>query len=243
MTFSVSLPAKVLAVLLACVTATAASATGMPLVAELFTSQGCSSCPPADALLGELAREPDVIALAFHVQYWDGLGWADRFGMPAASNRQQAYVQGLRLSGAYTPQLILNAEHNLLGSNRAQVQALLPVLRRQRGGGIAIAASLSPGMLDIALPALAGEQLQVEVLLLAVQSQADTAIGRGENSGRTLREFNIVRAVRVLDRWYGSAAQYHVSTASLPRDADQAVILLQETRQGAIRGALQLPLR
>jgi hypothetical protein len=232
-----------LAGLLASVTATAANVTGMPLVAELFTSQGCSSCPPADALLGELAREPDVIALAFHVQYWDGLGWADRFGTPAASKRQQAYVQGLRLSGAYTPQLIVNAEHNLLGSNRAQLQALLPVLRRQRGSGVTIAASRSPGMLDIALPALAGEQPEAEVLLLAVQSQADTAIGRGENSGRTLREFNIVRAMRVLDRWHGMAMQYHVPTASLPRDADQAVILLQEIRQGAMRGALQLPLR
>ena len=101
MKFPASLPARMLAVLLACVTATAATATGMPLVAELFTSQGCSSCPPADALLGELAREPDVIALAFHVQYWDGLGWADRFGMPEAQKRQQAYVQLLRSCGGF----------------------------------------------------------------------------------------------------------------------------------------------
>jgi hypothetical protein len=105
----VTVAALILAGLASSAVTAAFAAAAMPIVAELYTSQGCNSCPPADALLGELTREPDVIALAFHVQYWDGLGWSDRFGMPDAARRQNLYVQQRQLRGAFTPQLMLNA--------------------------------------------------------------------------------------------------------------------------------------
>jgi hypothetical protein len=230
-----------LAGLLAAVAGAESAASGMPVVAELFTSQGCNSCPPADALLGELAREPDVLALAFHVQYWDGLGWSDRFGLPEASRRQQGYVQKLGLTGAFTPQLILNGEHNLVGSNRTQVLAVMSVLRRQRGEGVTIVAAVSNGYLRIALPAQPRVTVAMQLLLLPLVSQADTVIRHGENGGRTLREFQIVREVRRLGSWQGGAAQFSVPLAMLPADADRVAILLQEGTFGVLRGAtLQL---
>src|SRR5665213_2994143 len=92
-----------------------------PIVVELFTSEGCNSCPPAEAYLGELARRGDVLALAYHVQYWDQLGWQDRFGLRAAAQRQDAYVKVLRLSSAYTPQLIVDGKSDVIGSDRMAV--------------------------------------------------------------------------------------------------------------------------
>jgi hypothetical protein len=219
-----------------------AAATAMPIVAELYTSQGCNSCPPADALLGELAREPDVIALAFHVQYWDGLGWSDRFGMPEAARRQNLYVQRRQLSGSFTPQLILNAEHSLVGSNRSQVLAVVKVLRTQRAAGVAIATTFAANQLHISLPVTPGMARATDVLLLPLLSRADSVIGRGENGGRTLREYNIVRGVKVLGSWQGAAVQFDIPLTSLPHDADRVAILLQEKNHGALRGATLLSL-
>ena len=217
--------------------------TALPIVAELFTSQGCNSCPPADTLLGELAREPDIIALAFHVQYWDGLGWADRFGMPEASRRQSSYVQRRQLSGSFTPQLMLNAEHSLVGSNRSQVLAVVKVLRTQRAAGVAITTTIVDHQLHISLPLTAGVSSAADVLLLPVLAQANSVIGRGENGGRTLREYNIVRAVKVLGSWQGAATQFDLPLTALPRDADRVAILVQEKNQGTLRGAKLLSLQ
>jgi hypothetical protein len=213
------------------------AATAMPIVVELYTSQGCNSCPPADALLGELARDPAVIALAFHVQYWDGLGWSDRFGMAEAARRQSLYVQRRQLSGAFTPQLILNGAHSLVGSNRSQVLAVVKVLRTQGAAGIAIATRFVADQLYIALPAGFAMPQATDVLLLSLLSQADTVIGRGENGGRTLREYNIVRGVKVLGSWQGAALQFAVPLTALPRDADRVAVLVQEKNQGALLGA------
>jgi hypothetical protein len=213
------------------------AAEAMPIVAELYTSQGCSSCPPADALLGELAREPDVIALAFHVQYWDGLGWSDRFGMPDAARRQNLYVQQRQLSGSFTPQLILNAEHSLVGSNRGQVLAVVKVLRTQAAAGVVIATTFAANRLHISLPVTPGMARATDVFLLPLLSQAESVIGRGENGGRTLREYNIVRGVKLLGSWQGAALQFAVPLTALPRDADRVAVLVQEKNQGALLGA------
>src|SRR5258708_29910268 len=93
------------------------NAQSRPAVVELFTSQGCSSCPPADAYIGELTQRRDVLALTFHVDYWDDLGWRDRFGLPDAVHRQRAYAKVLRLSSVYTPQLVIDGQDNFVGSD------------------------------------------------------------------------------------------------------------------------------
>src|SRR5580700_5273114 len=101
--------------------ASVASAASRPAVVELFTSQGCSSCPPADAYVGELAQRGDVLALTYHVQYWDDLGWRDRFGLPAATSRQSVYSRALRLATVYTPQVIIDGSGDFVGSDRRSI--------------------------------------------------------------------------------------------------------------------------
>src|SRR5271154_3831101 len=92
-----------------------------PAVVELFTSQGCSSCPPADALLGELSQTPNVIALAFHVDYWDSIGWRDQFAIPNAVERQRRYVESLGLSSAFTPQVVVDGRGSFVGSDKRRI--------------------------------------------------------------------------------------------------------------------------
>src|SRR5246127_3918229 len=105
-----------------------------PPLVELFTSEGCSSCPPADALLAELAGRPDVLALSFHVDYWDRLGWRDPFSSPAATERQQRYAELLRLATVYTPQIVIDGKRQAVGSNRGEVERALNSARRSHEG-------------------------------------------------------------------------------------------------------------
>src|SRR5215813_7631266 len=109
-----------------------AQAGERPIVVELFTSEGCSSCPPADALLAELATRPDVLALSFHVDYWDRLGWKDPFSSPDATRRQQGYADRLGLATVYTPQIVVDGKWQAVGSDRAEVEQALGAARRSR---------------------------------------------------------------------------------------------------------------
>src|SRR5712671_4480747 len=111
---------------------TAAQAGERPIVVELFTSQGCSSCPPADALLAELAKRPDVLALSFHVDYWDRLGWKDPYSSRAATDRQNRYAKLLALHTVYTPQIVVDGKWEAVGSDRADVERALDLARRDR---------------------------------------------------------------------------------------------------------------
>ncbi len=209
-----------------------AGAAPRPAVVELYTSEGCSSCPPADALLGELKGQPHVLALAFHVDYWDQLGWADRFALSSAGERQSHYAQVLHLSSVFTPQIVIDGQHSFVGSDRG---GILPALRGERDG-IAIRITREGDTLAIDL-APAPAQTPADVLLLALVPEAQTVIGGGENGGRTLREFNIVRKTFALGSWNGTAARYTLSRALLPADATEAAVLIQQPGQRAILGA------
>lgn len=168
----------------------AGSAGGEPVVLELFTSQGCSSCPPADALLGELERKPAVIALAWHVDYWNGLGWHDPFATRFATDRQRAYAARLQ-TDVYTPALVVNGAALVVGSDRdaiAQAMARVPPPR----GPVSLRAD-SAGLIATFDPALR----PATVLLASYDPVRDTAVGAGENSGRKLREYHVVRSVAV----------------------------------------------
>src|SRR5712671_5298268 len=127
------------------------NASPRPAVVELFTSQGCSSCPPADTYLGELAERRDVLALAFHVDYWDDLGWRDRFGLTEAVRRQRVYTRTLRRSSAYTPQVVIDGQAEYVGSDRASIGKSLAANR----DGVAIALSVRDGRVLIDLGAQA----------------------------------------------------------------------------------------
>jgi hypothetical protein len=218
--------------------ATLANGQSRPAVVELFTSEGCNSCPPAEAYIGELAQRRDVLALAFHVDYWDDLGWRDRFGLPEAVHRQQVYARALMLPSVYTPQVVIDGQHDFVGSDRSSIARAVAVNR----SGVAVALSVRDGEVLADLSAQE-KALPCDVLLIAYLREAVSPIGRGENAGRTLKEFNIVRDVRNLGRWEGQKQLYRLRVNSLPSDATDAAVLIQPKGQAPIIGAATVALR
>ncbi len=218
--------------------ATTAWAAPRPAVVELFTSQGCSSCPPAERLLGELADRPDVLALAYHVDYWNDLGWRDTFSFAGATERQRRYAAALRARSVYTPQVIIDGTRDLVGSDAARIGAALRATR----SGVPVDLAREGSILRIHVGDEAGGA-PAAVLLVAYQDRATSAIGRGENAGRTLTEHHIVRAIRVLGRYTGAALEYRVAAASLPLEATDVAVLVQTADSGPIVGATHGPLR
>lgn len=209
-----------------------ASAEPRPLVLELFTSQGCSSCPPADAYLGQLSARPDVVALAFHVDYWDELGWRDRFALPQSVARQNVYARNLRRASVYTPELVIDGRTDAVG---ADGRAVTNALAAQRTGApLSISLQTAELLVDVGAQPNAPS---CDVLLVAYLRHAISAVGRGENAGRNLEEFNIVREVRPLGTWHGEAKDFHVPLAALARDATDVAVLIQPSGQGPIVGA------
>jgi hypothetical protein len=220
------------------VAASAAQSQSRPAVVELFTSEGCSSCPPAEAYLGELAQRPDVLALAFHVDYWDDLGWRDRFVIPEATPRQRGYARGLRLSSIYTPQVVIDGTGDFVGSDRARIVKAL----KDNRSGVPVLISVHEGTIAIDLGAEALDESS-DVTLVAFERSAVSAIGRGENSGRTLTEYNIVRAVKPLGHYEGRAQTFQAKVDGLPKEATDVAVIVQAAGQGAVIGAARLSVR
>ena len=210
----------------------AARAAERPVVVELFTSEGCSSCPPADALLTELARSrPDLLPLAFHVTYWNGLGWKDPFSLEGATQRQSHY--GARFGdGSYTPEMVVDGAKGLVGSDRSEAASAIAQARRAAATEATISLSRAGGQVSIEVGAGHGSG---RVLLVGFDPEHRTAVGRGENSGRTLLESNIVRSIRSVADWSGASLRL---TAAAPAGEEMAVLL--EAPDGRIVGAARL---
>lgn len=203
-----------------------------PVVVELFTSQGCSSCPPADAYIGELVQRKDVIALSFHVDYWDDLGWKDPFSLRVSTARQSVYSAIRGHASVYTPQVVIDGEDDFVGTDRRNIGRALAAKR----SGVPVEISLQEGDVVVDLGAR-GQIAPSEVSMVAYLRKATTPIGRGENSGRILEEFNIVRDFRSLGQWKGDTVSFRTRRSSLPRDATDIVILVQSTSQHRVIGA------
>jgi hypothetical protein len=209
------------------------AAAPAPVVVELFTSQGCSSCPPADALLGELAQRPDVLALSFHVDYWNYIGWTDPFSSKEATERQRGYSRAFRRSMVYTPQIVVAGRLEMVGSDRSAVEAAI----RQT----AVAATVVPRFLPdegtgmrVAIPA--GSPAKPATIWLAfIDSRHTTPVRRGENAGATLTNYNVVREWRRLGEWRGEAME--VPLGFLPEGRDACAVIVQEEGNGPILGA------
>jgi hypothetical protein len=210
-----------------------AEASPRPVVIELFTSQGCSSCPPADAYVGKLSTRPDVIALSFHVNYWDDLGWRDRFALTEAVDRQNVYAKNLRRSSVYTPQLIVDGLDDRAGTS-ARLAAV--------GDGVPVAVTLTERDLQVEI-GTNPRFTSGDVILVSYLRHAVSAIGRGENAGRELEEFNIVRGIRKLGSWRGDGTRFSTPLASLPADATDVAVLVQGSGQTAIMGAATRSIR
>lgn len=223
-----------------------ATAAVMPTVVELFTSQGCNSCPPADAFLTELARRPGVIALTYDVDYWNYLGWTDTFATAATTARQKAYAERISNGELYTPEMVIGGTVAVTGSDRAAVeQAIARVARSQAANGIVLKAVRGvSGAVWIALPpakqaATPGGKAAV-VWLVGYDSQRVVKIMQGENRGRTITYTNVVRYIRPIGRWPGHAETITLDPAAL-KGADHALIIVQAVGAGAIVGCIKLP--
>jgi hypothetical protein len=217
-----------LALVLVLIAAPAAADAAHPAVVELYQSQGCSDCPPADAALGRYADRPDWIALTFSVTYWDRLGWKDSFGRPEFTERQYAYARALGV-GVYTPQVVVNGRAAGVGDTVAEVEALAAKTDRGASG-----------------PALAFEGEAVTVgrgaapeggaevwLALYEPRPADVVVARGENAGRTLAHRNVVRRLVRLGEWNGAAARF-----ALPApDGLARAVIVQRRGAGPILAA------
>ncbi len=209
-----------------------ASASERPVVVELFTSQGCSSCPPANAFLNEMSKgRADVLPLAFHVTYWDRLGWKDPFSFDAATVRQDRY--GHRFGdGSYTPEMVVDGSVGLVGSDRDEVNAA--ITRAKRDQRDAPDVSIGKNGQNVAIRIGSGNG-SGRVLLVGFDHEHTTTIGRGENGGRTLAESNIVRSIRSVGEWSGKPIEIN---ERFPDGQDVAVLV--ESTDGKIVGAGRL---
>lgn len=213
-------------------------------VIELFTSQGCSSCPPADKRLAEMAADPEVVALTLPVDYWDYLGWKDTLAQPAFSDRQRGYAKLRGDRAVYTPQMIFNGEYACIGSDDAAVARSMRRATQERERlPVALATSREGTRLTIEIGAEAGRAngLSGELWLLSVEPRVSVAIDRGENRGREAHYANVVRDIAPIGEWAGGPARFTIERAGL---SDAYVVLLQRHdagRPGRILGAAKGP--
>jgi hypothetical protein len=204
-----------------------------PVVGELFTSQGCSSCPPADAKVAALARSrPDLLMLTFHVTYWNSLGWHDPFSLQAATERQRRYVALGVSPEVYTPALVIEGREDVVGSDGAAVDAAVSRAAHSSETGATIDISRAEDGLTVNVGGGTGAGT---VLLIGYDRFHQTQVGRGENSGRTLQEANIVRSLSRLGRWTGLPLR---SQSPLPEGEAFAVLL--QADNGHIIGAARI---
>ena len=209
-------------------------------VIEMFTSQGCSSCPPAEKLLTKLADEPGILALAYHVDYWDYIGWRDTFGSPANTDRQRAYAKSFDTTTIYTPQAVVNGRAAVVGSHEAKLRRLLDSHALPEGAPAAqIDLSVDADRLHITAkgpPASAGGQTPV-LMLVTFVDEAPVAIDRGENSGHTLANTHAVKDWRILGMWTGETMEIDLPLVTLfgseKRKVGCAAILQSVTADGA----------
>lgn len=214
-------------------TVAAAPAVADPIVVELFTSQGCSSCPPADVMLGELAAREDLIVLSLHVDYWDWIGWADTFADPKYSARQRGYAATAGSTAVYTPQFVIGGQEQIAGARGMKVAE-----------AIQAHSASSTEVLEVE-----GDQLiltetgtPAAIIIVDVMPEAEVEILRGENAGRDITYHHIVQDWTVLGEWDGAAGQLSIPPADT--EGTVRVVLAQEVvgngYPGAIIGAARI---
>jgi hypothetical protein len=198
-------------------------------VVELFTSQGCSSCPPADALVGRLSTDPALLVLSYHVNYWDELGWKDSFSSQPSTDRQYQYARTLHQASVFTPQLIVNGKRSLVGSQENDV-------RRALAGAapLPMAAELQQQPDGTFNLVLGGPAATADVWEVRYVRHATTKIGAGENGGRSLETFNNVTQVRRI----GAFSPGTIRLAPLKNPDNGLAVLVQKPSAGEILGAV-----
>ncbi|WP_421856192.1 DUF1223 domain-containing protein [Oricola sp.] len=209
-------------------------------VVELFTSQGCNSCPPADAALERFAARDDVLALGYHVDYWDYLGWRDTLGSAENSKRQYDYARALKRRGVYTPQAIINGRAHTNGGHYAEISNVLGTYD-DNGKGLSVDLTVTDhgdrmhvSVADGAMPAG-----KVHMVLVYFKRDTEIAIERGENAGKIIRYVNSVVDVQTVGMWHGEAMTVDIPLTELAaKDADGCAVLLQEAIRGGYPGPI-----
>lgn len=212
-------------------------------VVELFTSQGCSSCPPADAALRTMRDRPGMLTLSWAVDYWDRLGWEDTFAQPQSSMRQSAYNKRFGRGGVYTPQMVFDGRFQSVGSNQSDVREAIEAARSENRLTISPTFSSDGTNITLNLPETNVPE-DISVVTVWYLGDATVKIGDGENSGRSLHYTNVVRLSDMLPDWDGSAMSY-TFPAQTGRDAgaDHLAVLLQQSYyHGTIVGAARISL-
>ncbi len=210
-----------------------------PVVVELFTSQGCSSCPPAETFLSDLAKRDDVIALEYHVDYWDYIGWKDPFANPLFTQRQRDYARRLGSRSVYTPQMVINGAEHTVGSRRGSVNGLIKDAHQQRQSqrqSPAVKVNLQTDHRGGLLAVLDGlPDRALDINLVSFEDQHITKVKRGENAGRELINSRVVRRLERLGQWRGGKTEMAIDPDLITGDG--SVLLLQEPRGGPIVAA------
>lgn len=206
------------------------AAAAQPLtVVELFTSQGCSSCPPANANLIKVKDQPGVLALSFNVTYWDYLGWKDSFGRQEFTQRQVTYEPPLGHDGPFTPQVVVNGHADVVGAAPGEIQNLIASTGRTSGPSL----SLDGGKINIGAGSVPAGRADVWLVRYA-KGVVEVPVARGENSGRTLPHANVVHSLKKLGSWTGDAAALDLPSAS---DGLSTAVLVQSPSGGPILAA------
>ena len=220
----------------AAVTAVPAQSPAEPTraVVELFTSQGCSSCPPADALLTDLAHRGDVVALAYHVDYWDYIGWPDTFGNEDNSNRQRAYAASWGSSRIYTPQVVVNGVTDVVGSKAHEVHKALG----QATLSLPIRLARHDDMLSVEIDGQAGLEPAV-VWLVTFLDSAEVDIERGENEGKSIIYSHVVTGRQAIGMWEpGAGAQLKLPMAEMIGEAADGVAIIVQHDDNGLPGPI-----
>lgn len=217
--------------LTACGFALAASPpNGVAGVVELFTSQGCSSCPPADRLLSTMATDPSIVALSFPIDYWDFIGWKDTLASPEFTARQKAYAAALGEGRVYTPEAIVDGLFDTVGSDRAAIDHAIEIGKESKGAlSVPVHLHESGGILQIDIGA--GTEVPAAIYVLRVVKSRTVVIERGENSSRSITYTNVVRAIHKVGEWDGKPESLKLT--ELKGDDEAYVVLVQQnSKQG-----------
>ena len=217
------------------------AAAGPRALVELFTSQGCSSCPPADKLIGELSRDPSLVVLSVAIDYWDYLGWKDTLAVPGNSGRQRGYARMRADRKVYTPQVVVNGSTHVLGSDKAAILGAIEATGKNTDT-LSVPVSLSVVDGRVTVSAAAGKSGKpAEVWLCPVKKSVSVPISRGENHGRTVTYHNVVRGWIKLGEWNGAANSWSIPIKHFRTDGIEAVAVLVQagtpTAPGAVLGA------
>ena len=200
-------------------------------VVELFTSQGCSSCPPADKVIGELSKDPNVIALSMPIDYWDYLGWKDTLADSRFSARQKAYSHARGDRDVYTPQAVVNGAAQVIGSDRSSIENAIRSTTKSDGVmSVPVTMTLSGKQINVSVAAANGSSVsRGEVWICSVSKAVPIQISRGENRGREVTYHNVVRNLLKVGDWNGSSGNWTVPIENITRDGvDAAVVYVQD---------------